>query len=107
MDDPRHRRFLKFLLTENLKCQGFFIVIEAFVFLHVIMGVFALTFLAVITTPGKNCRSSACLQQRCPSCTWLSIAKKTDEAAVNAAAPCAYTKRVHRVLGCQDRQEDR
>ena len=91
----------------NLKCRGFFIAIDLFVLIHVIMGVFALIFLAVITTPGKNCRSLLCLHRTCPSCTWLSIAKKTDEDAVNAAARCAYTKRVHLLLGRQDCQEDR
>ena len=94
-------------LDGNLKCRGFFIAIDVFVFSHVIMVVFALIFLVVITTLGKNCRSSVCLHRTCPSCTWLSIAKKTAEDAVNAAAPIAYTKRVHRVLGRQDRQEDR
>ena len=94
-------------LAGNLKCPGSFIATDVFRSIHVIMRVFALIFLAVITTPGNNCSSSVCRHRTGPSCTWLSIGQKTDEDAVNAAAPCAYTKRVHRVLGCQDRQEDR
>ena len=59
-------------LAGNLKCRGFFIATVVFVFIHVIMGAFALIFLVVITTPGKNCSTSVCLSETLPSCTWLS-----------------------------------